>query len=544
MTTWRLLDTPPMSAAENMALDDTLLEIKARGETPNTIHFLQFSPRAVLVGFHQSVREEVRVEYCRAHGIEINRRNTGGGAILFDESQLGWEVICDKEFFHVKIPNNRLFKSLCDPVIRALDILGLKADFRPRNDIEIKGRKISGTGGTESDGAFLFQGTMLTDFDVDTMLKSLRIPVEKLKAKEIDSVKERVTCLRWELGYTPPVEQVKEAIRLGFEECLGITLEPGGLTAAEEKLFQEKVDYYASPEWIHLVEPKFHKNEVVQSAYKGTGGMVRFTLKVDLLQRRIREAFITGDFLSFPTRALYDMEAELRGTSIDRSLLHGVIGRFFTQGRIRIPGMSCDDFLKPLDHALEKIAMSRYNIPLEFCNRISVINGSFQDVIKQGPSLLLLPYCSKLPACELRYHKSCNLCGQCSIGKAWDMGRRAGMDVVCIVSFEDLWHELMRMRAKGTAAFIGCCCQPFFAKHVDDFERAGLPGVLLEIDNTTCYELDQATEAYAGRFRGQTHLDLDLLQAVLRLSASSVPPAQMAVRSDDRASVATPTLKQ
>jgi len=95
-----------------------------------------------------------------------------------------------------------------------------QSTFRPRNDIEINGRKISGTGGTESDGAFLFQGTMLTDFDVDTMLRSLRIPVEKLKAKEIDSVKERVTCLKWELGYTPPLEVVKEAIQTGFEKAL------------------------------------------------------------------------------------------------------------------------------------------------------------------------------------------------------------------------------------------------------------------------------------------------------------------------------------
>ena len=45
-----------------------------------------------------------------------------------------------------------------------------------RNDIEIDGRKISGTGGTESGIAFMFQGTMLVDFDVETMLRALRIP--------------------------------------------------------------------------------------------------------------------------------------------------------------------------------------------------------------------------------------------------------------------------------------------------------------------------------------------------------------------------------
>ena len=86
METFRLLDTPPMTAAENMALDEALLELKGRGRTPNTIRYLQFSPRAILVGFHQSVAEEVRTQYCEANDIQINRRITGGGAIFFDET--------------------------------------------------------------------------------------------------------------------------------------------------------------------------------------------------------------------------------------------------------------------------------------------------------------------------------------------------------------------------------------------------------------------------------------------------------------------------
>ena len=517
MTRWRLLDTPPMTAAENMALDETLLDLKGRGEGPNTIRFLQFSPRAVLVGFHQSVDEEIRVEYCRAHNIDINRRITGGGAIFFDESQLGWEVICDKGFFHVTIPNNRLFRALCDPVITALGLLGLKARFRPRNDIEINGRKISGTGGTESDGAFLFQGTMLTDFDVDTMLKSLRIPVEKLKAKEIDSVKERVTCLRWELGYTPSLDEIKEAIRTGFEKRLGIRLEPGGLSEAEKRLFEEKLGYYRSLDWIDHIKPRYSRREVVQAAYKAEAGMARFTLVVNLPQKRIKEIYITGDFLSFPTRALFDLEAKLRGLPLEREVLHRVIGRFFDEGRISIPGMTCDDFLKPLDQALEKAAISEYGIPLEYCNLISVTNGSFEEVLKKKPSVLLLPYCSKLTTCELRYAKGCRRCGECSIGPAWDMGKQREMKAVCIVSFEDLMEELEKMKAAGVSAFIGCCCQPFFTKHVDDFEKAGIPGILLDIDNTTCYELDQAKEAYAGEFASQTEVNLDLLEAVLNV---------------------------
>jgi len=515
MNIWRLLDTPPMTAAENMALDDALLELKGKGKTLNTIHFLQFSPRTVLVGFHQSVQEEIRREYCRAQGIHINRRITGGGAIFFDETQLGREVICDKAFFNVIIPNNRLFKTLCDPVVTALDLLGLKSTFRPRNDIEINGRKISGTGGTESDGAFLFQGTMLTDFDVNTMLRSLRIPVEKLKAKEIDSVKERVTCLKWELGYTPPLEHVKRAIKTGFEKSLDIKLVPGGLTDLEEKLFEEKLKYYQSPGWIHNVEPKFQKREVVQAAYKSEAGMVRCTLIVNLPQKRIKDVYITGDFISFPTRALLDMEARLRGVPLDRDHIHGIIREFFNEGWISIPGMVCDDFLRPFDQALEKVAISKNGLPLEYCNLISVTNGSFSEIMKKNPSVLLLPYCSKLTSCELRYKKGCKTCGECSIGSAWSMGRMNKMKTICIVSFEDLWEELLKMKQAGVTAFIGCCCQPFFIKHVDDFERAGVPGILLDIDNTTCYELDLVKDAYAGQFASQTHVNLDLLEAVL-----------------------------
>jgi lipoate-protein ligase A len=518
MKTWRLLDTPPMTAAENMALDDTLVTLKGKGKTPDTIRFLQFSPPAVLLGFHQSVDQEIRKSYCRSEGIDINRRITGGGAIFFDKSQLGWEIICDKAFFHIKIPNLKLFKSLCDPVVMALKTLGIKASFRPRNDIEVNGRKISGTGGTESEGAFLFQGTLLTDFDADTMLKSLKIPVEKLKAKEIDSVKERVTCLTRELGRTPPLEEIKAALRAGFEAVLGIALKPAGLTESEKCFYEKRLAHYRSMDWIDLVKPPLDTKEVVQGTYRTDGGLIRWTLVVGLPQKKIRENYITGDFLSFPTRALYDLESTLRGRHIDRGLIHGIVREFFGEGRIKIPGMTADDFVKPMDQALEKIEIAKHGLPLSFCNQISVTNGSFEGILKRKPSVLLLPYCSKEIACGLRYQKGCRMCGDCTIGDAWIMGVERKMETRCIVSFEDLWSELMKMKETGVSAFIGCCCQPFFTKHADDFERAGVPGILLDIDNTTCYDLDQAKAAYTGSFEGQTRVNLELLKAVLNVN--------------------------
>jgi lipoate---protein ligase len=517
MQEWRLLDTPPMTAAENMALDDALLELKGEGRTPDTIRFLQFRPRCVLVGYHQSVAEEIRVDYCRTYGIDINRRNTGGGAIFFDENQLGWEVICRKAFFDVGVPNPRLFRTLCLPVVDALAILGLAADFRARNDIEIDGRKISGTGGTESGDAFLFQGTMLVDFDVDAMLRALRIPVEKLKAKEIDSVKERVTCLRWELGRTPPLAEIKDAVRRGFERRLGIRLVPAGLTPEEEECFRVKLPHYRSAQWVDAVHPPARPRETLQGAAKSEAGLVRFTLSLDLRRNRVHECLITGDFLSYPHRALYDLEAALRGADLDPEALRGTIRRFFDAGMLQIPGMRFEEFARPLDQVFQKIAIARTGLPLEHCDCIQSTNGSFAEVLARKPSVLLLPYCAKPTECDLRHEKRCRMCGRddCAVGRAWQAGTERGMRVATVVSFEDLLAELMRMRAAGERAFVGCCCRPFFTKHCEDFHRAGVPGILLDIDHTTCYDLDQAREAYAGAYDRRTGLNMDLLDRVL-----------------------------
>ncbi|MDA8381466.1 MAG: lipoate--protein ligase family protein, partial [Betaproteobacteria bacterium] len=64
---WRVLDTGVREAAENIALNRTLLDALASGEAPPTLRFLRFRPCALL-GFHQSAEQELDLEYCRAQG--------------------------------------------------------------------------------------------------------------------------------------------------------------------------------------------------------------------------------------------------------------------------------------------------------------------------------------------------------------------------------------------------------------------------------------------------------------------------------------------
>ncbi len=517
-TRWRLLDLPPLTAAENMALDAVLVELRGQGHSTNTLRFLRFRPASVLLGYHQAVQEEVRESYCRAHGIDINRRITGGGGLLFDESQLGWEIICDKAFFGVTVPNTALFRTLCEPTIAALRTLGIEASFRPRNDIEVNGRKISGTGGTDSDSAFLFQGTLLMDFDVETMLKCLRIPVEKLKDKEIASVRQRVTCLAWELGREPDCELVKARLVEAFAEALDADFVPGGLTAEEEDLLAQKLPYFQSEEWINMVRPSRSRTEVVQAARKSPYGLVRVTLQVDMVRNTVKDIFITGDFLSFPGRALYDLESVLRGKRLVPAELGRLVEEFFARGSICIPDMGPKDILAPLGMALAKVEIARAGIPLEWCNRINSTCASFAKVLELGVDALLLPYSAKDPACELRHEDYCTACGLCSVGEAWQLGLSRNLQLVCITNFEHLQAELVRLKASGCRAFVGCCCQQFFVKHTEDFAAIGLPGILVDIEDTTCYELGEENAAYKGTFARQTSVNMDLLMAIFAAS--------------------------
>ena len=515
MRKWRLLDTGSRRAAENIALDDAILDAHSKGLVPNTLRFLQYNPEAVLVGFHQSVEKEVRIDYCKKRGIEIERRITGGGAIYFDRSQLGWELFASKEDLGVSVVNESLFEKICEGIIRGLRKLDIRANFRPKNDIEIKGRKISGTGGTEMGNSFMFQGTLLIDFDVNTMLRALRIPLEKLKDKEIESVKDRVTWLSKELGYRPDMDKLKKYIAEGFMETFSVRFDEGQLTQEEEEIFNQKLKKSTSKEWIYL--SKSDDASALFASHKTDGGLIKVSLVYAKKAKIIEQIIITGDFFAFPTRGIYDLEAALKGIKVNSEKIRIKISDFFVKNNVRIVGINPEDIAFTIDKALSKTGYLDYGFDLDEANHIFTVIEPFETIIKKEPDLLLLPYCSKETACEFRYKKECTICGGCTIGNAYQIGQNKNLLPVSIVSFEDLIRTIIRYRKKGRRAFIGCCCEPFYVKHEKDFEKAGMPGILINIDNTTCYELGEESEAYAGNFDKKTDLRIDLLEKVINI---------------------------
>lgn len=321
---WRLLDTGIRSAADNMALDRTLLESCQAG-APNTLRFLQFSPSA-LVGFHQSVGQELHLDYCREQGIAISRRITGGGALYCDEGQIGWELYLHRSTF-ATADMLAIAEQICSMAVKGLRRLGVEAAFRPRNDIEVHGRKIGGTGGAFDGEALLYQGTVLIDFDVERMLRVLRIPQEKLSDKAIASARQRITTLHELLANPPTVAMVQASLVHAFAQGFTVSIEPGVLSPNEELLYERYRVEMAQDAWTYETDRPSVEVTTVSAMRKTAGGLIRVMLAVDRPRERIKQAYITGDFFVNPKRTIVDLEAALRDVAWER--VEEIVDSFF-----------------------------------------------------------------------------------------------------------------------------------------------------------------------------------------------------------------------
>ncbi|MCL4385139.1 MAG: DUF116 domain-containing protein [Cyanobacteria bacterium] len=511
---FRVIDTGPLSAAENMALDQTILEACEKDITCDTIRFLSFDPHCVLVGSFQTVEKEIRTAYCKEQNIDINRRITGGGALYWDTKDVGWEIF--STFNGVfKSKNIESFYSLfCSAVSEGINNFGIKSNFRRRNDIEVNGKKISGSGGTSLGKAFMFQGTLLVDLNIDIMLRALRIPVEKLKYKEINSLKERITWLSRELGYCPSRNEIIENILKGLKCNLKIEFFKGELSSEEQKIFKEKLNYFKSRKYIYKVREK--KNTFFLTSFtKSEKKVIKCTANIDIRRNVLRNTVFSGDFFAYPERVVNDIESILKNLPADIEKIEMAVKKFFNDYPLKISGINQEDILLSIKTCIDKIKFKKYLIPLKYFNDIYLINSELNT--KNKIEVFLLPYCAKLPDCRYRKKDGCSICCKCSTGDAIGIAKKYNVKTLTILSYEHLKKTLIRLKKKGIRYFGGSCCESFYIKHKEDFERIGLAGILLNIDNKTCYDLGREAIAHEGKFEGFTDLKLPLLEKVFKI---------------------------
>jgi len=131
MREWRLLKVRTYNAFRNMAIDEAILRARIQNLVPNTLRLYRWKPSAVSIGKFQNIQNEVQLENCRKHGVDVVRRITGGGTVYHDaEGEITYSVVADKKDLEVE-NITEVYLKVYSGIAEALEILGLKSDFSP-----------------------------------------------------------------------------------------------------------------------------------------------------------------------------------------------------------------------------------------------------------------------------------------------------------------------------------------------------------------------------------------------------------------------------
>jgi lipoyltransferase/lipoate-protein ligase len=252
---WRLLKLETYNAFMNMAIDEAILGARIENLVPNTLRFYCWNPSAISIGRFQSIENEVQLDNCRKHGVDVVRRTTGGGTVYHDaEDEITYSVIANKK--DLEAPDiTAVYAKIYSGLAEAFKILGVNADFN-KGDVKtcpnlmVNDRKISGSAQSHKKGAVLQHGTLLVDVDLEKMFTFLRVPWAKTRMEVVNVAKRRITSIKKELGRDVSIAEVNKALIEGFQKTLNVKPVEGELTPCEwelaEKLCKEK---YATDEW-------------------------------------------------------------------------------------------------------------------------------------------------------------------------------------------------------------------------------------------------------------------------------------------------------
>ena len=316
----------------NLALEEYVLSRGAGicrnlGQDGNAdILLLWQNDKTVVVGRYQNTAQEIDERFCRDNGINIVRRNTGGGAVYHDSGNLNFSIITDH-----KQGDDISFGRFLSMIIKTLKELGVDARLQGRNDLTVGGLKISGSAQTILKGRILHHGTLLCNTDLDTLSGALRNNrVENhqdqndygqsagdrssrglndpgmYKSKAITSIRSRVANIQ-DFNNTVSINMLKSSLLAEFGKPE--PLERHKLTEADEagiRLLRESK--YDTWQWNYGISPNFNFRKEMRFPL----GTIAVSLAVE--EGLVRQCAINGDFLG--CMDISDIEQALVGTKL------------------------------------------------------------------------------------------------------------------------------------------------------------------------------------------------------------------------------------
>lgn len=261
---------------------------------------------AVIVGRFQNSFGEVNAGIAKNLGIEVIRRNTGGGAVYHDLNNLNYSFIvpAGSRDYLQDAKNSAPFDLLFDIILGLLHGLGANAEKSGRNDLLLDGRKISGAARQLTKNGLLLHGTLLFDVDLETLGRVLSADPSKYESKGLKSVKSRVCNLREVM----PEEMDINDFQLALENSLDAAeYEPSrDDLAAIEKLAEEK---YRKWQWNWGNSPA----SSLQKKQRFPWGNIELYLDVE--NGIISKAAIHGDFFSNGAVLVENSENAVQGVA-------------------------------------------------------------------------------------------------------------------------------------------------------------------------------------------------------------------------------------
>jgi lipoate-protein ligase A len=232
---WKLIIDSALDGSRNMAIDAALLAGVENSDTPSTIvRFYGWKIPTISLGRNQQIEKAVDLEYCRANGIDIVHRPTGGRAVLHDDELTYAVVSNDTDRFGDSIYGNykRVSEALClaynrlgvpavlAPETRKLSPLANDADppcfLSPsRYELMVHGRKIAGSAQRRLRRSFLQHGSMPITCNREELARATRLADPEPLIQEMAGVAEFLT-------QRPTLQQLRGAFIRAFQDYFSI----------------------------------------------------------------------------------------------------------------------------------------------------------------------------------------------------------------------------------------------------------------------------------------------------------------------------------
>jgi len=239
----------------NMAIDEAILISRTGHFVPNTLRLYQWQPSAVSIGKNQNPNNTVYVDNCSKLGVDIVRRNSGGGTVFHDQTgELTYSVTArtrDLAATDITAVYTCIYAAITD----ALRLLGIPADFSTGSkkncpNLTVNSRKISGSAQTVKRNIVQQHGTLLLNVNLPRMFQLLRVRFTDNCSLAAQTATRKITSVQNELGHAVTAETAANALAQGFIATLKIHLISSTLTLYEQalakKLYARK---YSTASW-------------------------------------------------------------------------------------------------------------------------------------------------------------------------------------------------------------------------------------------------------------------------------------------------------